>query len=112
MGNNCCVGYTKLDLGQVTLKPESPTTWEDSTFSMENLSLYSEEAEYRAKLLKDVSYCLILNLSAVYESGFNGSFRACFSLNEMPDDEKPLFLDFQGQTISNVKLNGIIMSKD
>ena len=68
--------------------------WYDNHFKSENLALYSEEAEARAAQLKEVSYCMLLNLSDSNESGYDGTFRATFGLNEMPTAEKPLFLDF------------------
>ena len=68
--------------------------WHDKQFKSENLALYSEEAERRAHQLKDVSYCMLLNLSDSAESGYEGTFRATFGLNEMPSEDKPLFFDF------------------
>lgn len=68
--------------------------WRDPHFKLENLNLYSEEANIRAEQLKDVSYRLVVNLSDSEEEGYEGAFRTTFLLNQQPSDENPLFLDF------------------
>ena len=82
-----------------------PHKWQDKEFKSENLVLYSAEANTRARQLANVSYRLVLNLSESEEEGFEGALRTSFTLREKPTKESPLFLDFQGQEISRVKIN-------
>ena len=84
------------------------TCWQDRFFKSENIALYSTEAESRDQRISDVVYRLLLNLSDSEKTGYNGVIRMTFSLSRGFSNTKanPLFVDFQGQEISKLKING------
>ena len=65
----------------------------DVHFKTPNIQLYSNEAEERDSLLKNVGYTLLLKLSDNLDDGYCGSITIRFDLTEMRQGKK-LFVDF------------------
>ena len=77
------------------------------------MALYSTEAQKRDDQIYDVAYQLLLNLSDSDQTGFSGGIRVTFSLKDgyRPSETDPLSLDFHGQQISNLSINGKSMAR-
>lgn len=82
--------------------------WRDATFSTQNLKLHKEEAAQRAILLDQVAYKLKIGMQADNTAPhYYGHLKVNFKLNV--SDKSPLesfYIDFHGEQISNVVLNG------
>lgn len=82
---------------------ESTLTLKDPSFEKQNLMLLVEESAMRRKLLSKVHYNLTMALPAD-RPYFRGHFETKFTMTD-ESDAKDFFLDFQGQEISNIKIN-------
>ena len=82
---------------------KSPAFLRDPFFE-ENVLSYSEECAQRAQQLSNVSYQLLLTLNEEQSEGFSGCLKTDFTLSASA--LAPLYLDFQGQEISQVSVNG------
>jgi len=76
----------------------------DQDFVKENISLYKTEAMRRSELINDVKYKLFLSYGL--SEGFRGMLTSDFNLKTEDFKENEIFLDFQGQAIAALKVNG------
>lgn len=81
-------------------------SWKDSEHNNERY-LTKNEAQDRASVVSDVSYKLAFALVANKDS-FHGHQTAKFTLAANPTGD--LFFDFKGRSISNLEINGVLLS--
>jgi aminopeptidase N len=82
----------------------------DPSFEKQNLMLLFEESVLRNKLLSKVHYNLTMAMPA-NRPYFRGHFEVKFEMNA-ESEAKDLFLDFQGQEISHIKVNDQSVASD
>jgi hypothetical protein len=75
--------------------------------SFRDKSITQEGCEYRSDILgvTDVNYDLTLALAKGPE--YFGTVMISFNLTKVPEDAKPLFLDFVGKEIYDLEINGM-----
>lgn len=86
----------------------------DAQFAQPNLPLYHEEAILRDRLFSNVNYDLVLNFHPLLREQaqhYLGQAKIKFSLNAVSRQEleKGLFLDFHGESISELSINGTLV---
>jgi aminopeptidase N len=69
----------------------------------ENFPLYKEEAEFRKKILGDITYDLVLALKK--GEIFDGQLTVTFDVHQEDFEEEDLFIDFHGLGIKDALLN-------
>ena len=60
-------------------------------------------------MVEDVSYEVLMAIPK--GKTFFGKIMVTFKLKEMPENDKPLFLDFYGRHIEDLQINGIKISQ-
>ena len=66
----------------------------DEHFKTPNIQLYSNEAEERDQLLRNVEYTLLLKLSDNLVDGYSGSIKIKFDVTDVVGATNKLFIDF------------------
>jgi len=84
-------------------------TWvKDRDFDKENISLYLTEAQLRDKMISEVKYDLTLHLTK--QDWYAGRLQSEFRLQNAHEGD--IFLDFHGQQITGMTVNGTQVTDD
>jgi hypothetical protein len=83
------------------------STFKDTNFNKQNIPLLASEAAARGNLIKNVRYHLMMALPS-NKPYFRGHFTTTFDLSSL--DAQSFHIDFQGEQISNVEINGVQIS--
>lgn len=90
----------------------------DAHFTSPNLPLYHEEAKLRDKILSNVNYDLVLNFHPLKKEEthvFLGRAKIHFNLSSTgtrKEVQEGLFLDFHGESIKELSINGVEVPLD
>ena len=79
-----------------------PSHWIKDAAYLENIGLYHSDAVYRDQHISEVEYDVKLMLSD--KMHFVGDITIKFKLKQRP--RTPLHLDFRGEAISQINVNG------
>lgn len=89
--------------------------WKDASFTQENLYLEKNVARARSEAVSNVAYHLVMGIGTDQKT-YEGKLTIKFDIVSEADRKNyflnTFFLDFQGQEISNVKLDGAALKEN